>query len=943
MAIGIYPEGVRTYLRRGLAGLLLAVILLAATGCVAPTQQLGARPAQDPLDAAEAYLQRFQPGQLPRVFQTTRFYDRHGILIAERWDEGRRTWAPLSRISKYLIDATVASEDSTFYSNTGIDPARIVGAAMDNYEAGQVVSGASTITMQLARNLFMGPAERYDQNMDRKMLEGGLAQELNRLFSKDEVLEMYLNLNNYGHLAYGPQAAAETYFGKSVADLTLAEATLIAGIPQYPANLDLFRNFAGGKARQRVVLDLMVRHGYLSQAESDAVHAEPIYLNPEPDTQTNRVPHFVQYVEDVLNARLGQEYVSRSGLNVTTTLDLKMQALAQGIVAAKVKELRPKHDLSNGSLVAMLPYSGEVLVMVGSADFADDAIAGQVNVARSPRQPGSSIKPVLYATALHDNLISPATVLWDVPVSYDIPGSKPYRPVNYDSKFHGPVTVRYALANSYNVPAVKLLNAVSVDRMVRGAEIMGIRSLGRSGRDYGLSLTLGGGEVTLLELTTAYATLASEGRAVAPEPVLSATDAYGRPVLKVRHQAGEPLQAITRAAAFQITDILGDNTARAPMFGQNSALKLTKPAAAKTGTTDDWRDNWTVGYTRYLVAGTWAGNSDGRPMQRISGVVGAAPIWHEFMEGVLKDEEMLDTISASSDDAAWEFSPPPDVELRAECPPGVTCRAGGEYYSLTWLASAGEAGPLADTTVQVASAPVAAPGGGRWTAYCRTEPAVARTLLKLPGVFGLPQAGGPAADAGAPAGQGRASPQEIREVVNWVMRYPAAVDLGPCDQLARVAPGASAGLNAAQDPTAGPAGGALARGGAEPPPDEQVASTQPVVQSSPANYVLNQPIVHHSSCPGHYIYGIVVNQEGAAQPGVQLVLVDEWNNQMQAVSKSGEADLGWYDFPISHFANRFLLTVVDGGGNALSESIVIEHLQGPGGDNPCHEVVLRGL
>ncbi len=324
-----------------------------------------------------------------------------------------------------------------------------------------------------------------------------------------------------------------------------------------------------------------------------------------------------------------------------------MQDLAQGIVARQVKELQPKHDLNNAALVAMRPGSGEVLAMVGSADFNDTAISGQVNVARSLRQPGSAIKPVLYATALSDNLISPATVLWDVPVTYTVGSGVTYPPANYDGKFHGPVTVRTALANSYNVPAVKLLDALTVDRMLQSAKTLGIRSLSRDKDWYGLSLTLGGGEVTLLDLTTAFATLASGGRSVTPEPILAVDwTPWASPWTAPCLQPGEPVQAVSPAAAFQVTDILSDNTARTPMFGAASPLKLSRPAAAKTGTTADYRDNWTAGYTRYLVAGVWAGNTDGRPMKSASGIAGAAPIWHDFMEGVLADKALLATLQA---------------------------------------------------------------------------------------------------------------------------------------------------------------------------------------------------------------------------------------------------------------------------------------------------------
>ena len=312
--------------------LIVAILVGLLAGCIPPaTNQLGPRPAPGTLDAVEAYLQKYQPGPLPCVFQTSRLYDRHGTLLAERWSDGRRTWLPLNRIAKHLIDATIATEDATFHTNPGVDPARIAGAALGNAQQGDVVSGASTITMQLARNLFLGDDQRYQQSMDRKMLEAGLAQEVTSLFSKDEILEMYLNLLNYGHLAYGPEAAAQVYFNKSAADLSLVEATLLAGIPQQPANLDLFTNFDGAKARQRVVLDMMVRHGFLSQTDADKTHAESVILNPDPDAPLRNVtPHFAQYVWEVLDSRLGEGAAVRSGLTVTTTLDLKLQDLAAG-------------------------------------------------------------------------------------------------------------------------------------------------------------------------------------------------------------------------------------------------------------------------------------------------------------------------------------------------------------------------------------------------------------------------------------------------------------------------------------------------------------------------------------------------------------------------------------------------------------------------------------
>ncbi len=967
-------------------GLLILVLLLASC---APVQQwgprpdqLGPRPGQTPLDAAEIYLQRYQPGPTPRVFQTTRIYDRNGALIGELWSEGRRSWLPLKRFSQYLIDATIAAEDSTFYNNTGVDSVRVIGAALKNYEAGQVVSGASTITMQLARNLFLGPDERYEQSMDRKMLEAGLAQELNDLFTKNEILEMYLNLANYGHLAYGPEAASQVYFAKPATQLTLAEAALLAGIPQSPARLDPFRNLQGAKARQRIVLDMMVRHGYLSEEQADAAYLEPLTLNPDPDRRVNLVPHFVNYVSDVLDARLGSGSSVRSGLAITSSLDLRFQALAQDVVARQVKALKPKHDLSNAALVAMLPYNGEILAMVGSADFNDAKIAGQVNVARSLRQPGSSIKPVLYAAAMDDLLISPATVLWDIPVSYTITGTKPYAPRNYDGKFHGPVTVRTALANSYNVPAVKLLDAVTVDRMLQGAEFMGIRSLSESDRKFGLALTLGGGDVTLLELTNAYNVLASGGRAVAPEPVLQAADAYGRPVLNARRPSGEPLQAVKSSTAFLLTDILSDNAARTPMFGANSPLKLSKPAAAKTGTTDDWRDNWTIGYTRYLAAGVWAGNSDGHPMKHVSGIAGAAPIWHEFMEAVIKQPELLLEIGAAAagDEASWQFPPPPDVVVvTGACPPRMACRKGGEIFSAEWVAAAGDAGPLADTVILAQAAPVSA--GGRWTAYCRTESGAMRALLKLPGPLGILAAIAPPADAlsagpdarlqpasfsaRAPAAANPPRAVDVSRAVAWSLQSPTPVDLGPCDRLPQTVRKAGAGLSAAADygsggnPRAGPFADAVAsvKGigpvaaqaltlaalpAAETTPEPAAtAEATPVVVAPRADFrfALGQAIQHHDSCPGHYIVGAVLTSGGAPMPGVHVTMVDEWGNRADAWSKSGAGDAGRYDFPIGATANRYTLTVVDADGAPLSAPVTIEHQQGYGGSHSCHTVV----
>lgn len=692
--------------------MLLLLALLCLSGCN-NSDLAGPRPAPDPVTAVEAYLQMYQPGPLPRLFQTTRIHDRSGVLLAEVYDEGRRTWVKLDQISRHLVNATIATEDSSYYTNSGVDPIRIVGALWQNFDDGQITSGASTITMQLARNLFLGMEQRYDQSLDRKILEVGLAQELTRLYSKDELLEMYLNMLNYGHLTYGPEAAAQVYFGKRAIDLTLSEATLLAGIPQQPANLDLFVNMEGAKERQRVVLDLMVRHGYLTPQGADAVYAQPVNLNLDPDLNPGRAPHFVQYVIDTLDSRLGEGYTRRAGLNIISTLDLRMQDVAQRIVAQKVSELQPQFDLNNGALVALKPGSAEILVMVGSADFTNEAIDGQVNVATSLRQPGSAIKPLVYAMALNDNLISPASLLWDTPATYNIGNGQTYSPLNYDRNFHGPVSVRTALANSYNVPAIKLLDILGVERMVEGARAMGLQSLVPDPNRYGLSLTLGGGDVQLLDLVTAYHTIANGGQYVPPKFILSMTDNRGQPM---QEQSPPPVPVISDAAAFLVTDILSDDAARAPTFAPNGALTLSRPAAAKTGTTDDWRDNWTMGFTRYLVAGVWAGNTDGHPTIDSSGVMGAAPIWHTFMEEVLADPQFLQLLEAPEDDEAWSWQPPASVQLLADCPPYLRCHPEGEYFSNSWLEMMGNAGPLADSVV-----------------YCGND-----AVLKLPNMARVP-------------------------------------------------------------------------------------------------------------------------------------------------------------------------------------------------------------
>jgi len=927
---------------------LLALVFLLG-GCQQSGQSIGPRPALELAAVVEAYLQQYQPGPMPRLFQTTYLYDRNGTLLAEIYGEGRRTWARLDRISPYLINATIATEDATFLTNTGIDPARIAGAALQNMEGGGVVSGASTITMQLARNLFLGYEERYDQNLDRKILEVGLAGELTSAYTKEEVLEMYLNLLNYGNLTYGPEAAARTYFNKSAADLTLAEATLLAGIPQQPANLNPLVNFQATKDRQRIVLSLMVRHGFLNEEEANAVYAENISLHTAPQGQTMRAPHFVNYVLGELESRLGQDYVRRAGLHIYTSLDLALQEAAEEVVVSKSAELQGRFDNNNAALVALRPGTNDILAMVGSLDFFNAEINGQVNVATSLRQPGSSIKPILYATALNDNLISPATIIWDTSITYTVGAGETYRPLNYDRRLHGPVTARAALANSYNIPAVKLLDAVGVPRMLESARAMGLQSLSRGPEWYGLSLTLGGGEVKLLDLATAYQTIANEGRYLPPRYIFAISDSAGQSLWEEDDLRG--VQVISPAAASLMTDILSDNPARTPMFGANSYLALDRPAAAKTGTTDDNRDAWTIGFTRYLLTGVWVGNTDGRPMNSATGASGAGPIWNAFMRRVMDDPDLLARLGAPDDRSAWEFPLAKDVERRDECPPGLTCRReGGELFSKEWLEAAREAGPLADSVVRVASAPVYANRGegGRLTGYCAYDQGATRTLLRLPFGFGLPslpkESESPADDAPAanipianPAVNNLPS-NRIRDIAGalaWSLGAGARVYLGPCDGLDALALGEGVqifiDLAAAGQAEVGATAG-----------DGMVTVNNPAV-SGDYRYILNQPVWHDTNCPGGYVMGQVLNWEGAPVAGVRVQLTDPWNNRAVAVSKSGATDAGQFDFPLfSGSAQTLHLTVLDENGNPISPAIPVPHNMDPDSTFPCHHIIVKG-
>jgi penicillin-binding protein 1C len=616
-------------------------------------------------------------------FETTRILDRNGNILYEMVDPnaGKRTYVPLERISPYMIAATIATEDKEYYNHPGFDIVAVARALWQNYTSGEIVSGASTITQQLARMLLL-EEERFEQSYERKAREIILAAEITRRYSKEEVLELYLNEIYYGNLAYGVEAAAETYFNTTAADLNLWQAAFLAGLPQSPAVYDVYNNREATLTRSRAVLVLM----YQLSEEKNCIYigenldkvcvsaADALAAREQIETyafvqkqNTMRFPHWVVYIQSLLEQQFDAQTIYRSGFTIYTTLDPNLQEAAQRAVQDQLATMTA-NNATNGAVVAINPKNGEILAMVGSADFYNEAISGQVNMAISQtRQPGSAIKPITYLAAFEKDW-TPATLIWDVPSEFPPSGiegdpSAPYVPVNYDGRFHGPVTVRSALANSYNIPAVKALQYVGIydnpatlqeDGFIAMAKRLGITSLTRP--DYGLSLTLGGGEVSLLELTGAYAVIANEGRRVAPVAVTKVVDYTGQTVFEYTPPAGD--QVIREAHAFLISSILSDPEARAPMFGYPSVLDLPFAAAAKTGTTNDYRDNWTLGYTPDLVVGVWVGNADYSPMVNTTGVSGAAPIWSRVMQ---------DGISLIYGGQTTPFRQPADIEDEVIC------------------------------------------------------------------------------------------------------------------------------------------------------------------------------------------------------------------------------------------------------------------------------------
>ncbi len=576
-----------------------------------------------------------------------RITDRQGRLLYEVIGDqpGRHTVVPLADVPQACVDATIATEDANFYHNPGVDLRGVARAVWINLRGGDVLSGGSTITQQVARNLLLDPQERAERTLTRKLREAILAYRLTQRYSKDDILALYLNQTYYGNLAYGIDAAARSYFGKPVDQLDLAECALLAGLPQAPSLYDPLTDPDAAAQRQSVVLGLMAHSGLASAEAVQSARSEPLAYAAE--RYSIEAPHFVMAVVDLLGSALPPETLYAGGLEVRTTLDLDWQRSAERIARRHLALLNtpqpgdPPHNASGAALVALDPHTGQVLAMLGSPDYFNPAISGAVNMALAPRQPGSTMKPLTYALAFDPTRAAPwtpATMILDVSTSFVTREGFAYVPVNYDRQEHGPVLVRQALASSYNIPAVVALDTVGVEGLLTFAGKLGISTF-QDPSAYDLSLTLGGGEVRLVELASAYGAFANGGRAVSPVLVLDVRDAAGEVIY--RQPGGPHEQAVDPRVAWLISNILSDNTARAPAYTTHSILQIGRPAAVKTGTTTDFRDNWTVGYTPNLVVGVWVGNANNAPMVNISGVSGAGPIWHQFMRTVLRGQPAL--------------------------------------------------------------------------------------------------------------------------------------------------------------------------------------------------------------------------------------------------------------------------------------------------------------
>lgn len=571
-----------------------------------------------------------------RITESTKIYDRKGeILLYDTGGDTRRSTVPLENISKYIKNATIAIEDREFYNHKGVRPTAFIRATLVNILSMDFSQGGSTITQQVVKNSLL----TSEKLISRKLKEWVLAVKLEQVASKDEILSMYLNEIPYGGVIYGVEEASQAFFSKKSSDVTLAEAAYLAALPKAPTFYSPYgSNKEKLEERKNLVLREMLSNNFITEEEYDLAIAEKVSFIAKGDSSI-KAPHFVFYVIDYVKKKYGEESISTGGLRITTSLDYSLQSIGEKIAYDYAMENKTKFDAENTALVAIDPKTGEILTMVGSRNYFDKDIDGAFNVTTAKRQPGSTIKPFVYSEAFIKGF-TPETVLFDLKTQFSSTCAPDnltmdngcYSPENYDGIFRGPITLRNALAQSINVPSVKVLYLAGLSDSIRLARDMGIESLSNKG-DYGLTLVLGGGEVTPLELTGAYGVFANNGVKTSLTPVIEIKDKNGQVLEKYEPKLS---QILDKEVALKITSILSDNVARAPSYGQTSALYFAnRDVAVKTGTTNDYRDAWIMGYTPNIAVGAWAGNNDNSPMQKkVAGFI-VAPLWRAFMDQAL--------------------------------------------------------------------------------------------------------------------------------------------------------------------------------------------------------------------------------------------------------------------------------------------------------------------
>ena len=567
-----------------------------------------------------------------QVDVSTKIYDRNGILLYTIYKDQNRTPVKLAQIPENVKLATLATEDAEFYQHQGFSIKGILRATAKNISEGKI-EGGSTITQQLVKNALLSSEKTYIRKLRELILSVGV--EMN--YSKDEILEMYLNEVSYGGTVYGIQEASIHYFGKNVDKLTLAEAALIAGLPQSPTRYSPFGNNPDLTfSKQREVLHLMKVNKFITDEEEEQAKLQRVTFAP--NKQNILAPHFVMYIREKLIDQFGEEVVQKGGLTVTTTLDINIQALAEKVAKEEIQKLKSL-NVGNTGIVILNPKNNEILAMVGSVDYFNTEKGGNVNVTTRLRQPGSSIKVINYIQALTEGLTL-SSIIDDSPITFKVSGQPPYSPKNYDGTYKGKITVRQALAQSRNIPAVKILASYGVNKMIDLGERMGITTWQDRSR-FGLSLTLGGGETKLLELAKVYSVIANGGVKNDIVDITEIKNSNGKTLLNKKKTKTNSQQVIDSRIAYLLIDTLKDNIARSPAFGTNSMLVIPNhpEVAVKTGTSNDLKDNLTIGFNQDYLTAVWVGNNDGSPMSRIaSGITGAAPIWNKIMRALINDE-----------------------------------------------------------------------------------------------------------------------------------------------------------------------------------------------------------------------------------------------------------------------------------------------------------------